>query len=227
MAGVYRGLVAAAVAAAIVACAVPAVAQVAQPGGQGGRAVMGRPIATFPAVPGYYSLRMKHVRDQLELIDEQKQKLQDLGKKYYEKMRSQYSRQDWAKVREMSAEERRKHYAELGARRQKLAEEIKAEIEKILLPHQLKQLKEIDFRTRAASMLYSPQVLERVGVSEGQRETLGKIRTELQAQMQKLRDESLQKMLDALTPEQRKKLEEEAAQGFRGYYPRQGDNARD
>jgi Spy/CpxP family protein refolding chaperone len=216
----------AAVIVAIVACAVPAVAQVAQAGGQGGRAVMGRPIATFPAVPGYYSLRMEHVRDQLELIDEQKQKLQELGKEYSEKTRSQYSQQDWAKVREMSAEERRKHYAELNIRRQKLAEEIKAEIEKILLPHQLKQLKEIEFRTRAASMLYSPLVLDRVGVSEEQRETLGKIRTELQARMQKLRDESLEKMFDALTPEQRKKLEEEAAQGFRGYSPGQGGNAR-
>jgi hypothetical protein len=162
----------------------------------------------------------------LELIDEQKEKLKELGKKYYEKMRGQYSQQDWTKVREMSAEERQKYYAEMNARRQKAAEEVKAEIEKILLPHQLKQLKEIDFRTRAASMLYSPQVLDRVGVSEEQKETLGKIRTEYQEQMQKLRDESLQKMLDALTPEQRKKLEEEAAQGFRGYYRGQGGNAR-
>jgi len=225
MAGLYRGLVV--VVVAIVACAVPAVAQVGQAQGPGGRLVMGRPIATFPAVPGYYSLQMKHVQDQLELIDEQKQKLKELGKKYYEKMRGQYSQQDWTKVREMSPEERQKYYADLNARRQKAVEEVKAEIEKILLPHQLKQLKEIYFRSRAASLLYSPQVLDRVGVSEEQKETLIKIRTEYQDQMQKLRDESLQKMLDALTPEQRKKLEEEAAQGSRGYYPGQGGSARD
>ena len=119
---VSRWLAAALLIAVIVWAGTSAAAEAAAQAVPGGRVIATQPMVRYPAVPGYYSLQMKHVQEQLELLDEQKQKLEELGKKYYEEMRAQYSGQDWTKVREMSAEDRQKHYAEIGEKRKKLAE---------------------------------------------------------------------------------------------------------
>jgi len=226
MTQLLRWLAAAVVVAGVVALGMLGNVRAAQPEGPDGRTILRRPVARFPAVPGYYALQRKHVRDQLELTDEQADELEALGKTYYEKMRSQYAQQDWTKLREMSREERREHYARLNEKRRKMAEETKAEIEKILLPHQLKQLGEISFRARAAAMLYNPRMLDQARVSEQQKETLEKIRAEYQEKIQELRDESVEKMLDTLTPEQRKKLEQAASQAYQAWPRGQGGAAR-
>ncbi len=157
------------------------------------------------------------------MVDEQKQKIEEITKKYYEQMRtgSQY---DWAKLRELSAEERQKKYAELREQRMEVmktaGEEAQKAIEKVLLPHQLKSLKEINLRTRGSSMLYSQAVLEQLEMTDEQKEKLTKLRQQLQEKMQKLQAESQKKTLEVLTAEQREKLGELISSGFRGVYQR-------
>ena len=50
--------------AGVVALGMTFGAEAAQPEGPGGRTIMSRPAMRFPAVPGYYSLQIKHIRDQ-------------------------------------------------------------------------------------------------------------------------------------------------------------------
>lgn len=169
--------------------------------------------AQIPAVPGYYMLRMQHVQDQLELTDEQVATLKEIGKKYYEGMRY-----DWSNFKDLSAEERQAKYAEIREKNQKLAGDVRKQIEEVLLPHQIDLLKKINFQSRGPYALSNPRILDQIKVSEEQKAQLTKIREELQAKLREVQQESFEKALEVLTAEQRKALEDAAVQGFQGGY---------
>lgn len=197
--------------AAMLAFGTPAVAQ------QGGVAaqpmVVRSAMAQIPAVPGYYMLRMQHVQDQLELTDEQLATLKELGKKYYEGMR-----RDWSGFKDLSAEERQAKYAEIREKNRKLAEDVRKQVEDVLVPHQIDQLKKINFQSRGPYVLQNPRLLDQIKVSEEQKAELAKIREALQAKLREVQQESFEKALEVLTAEQRKALEDAAVQGFQGGY---------
>ena len=191
-------------------------------GGQGGVLAVGQPYG-FSSTGSFYSLRMPNIQKELELVEEQKQKVEEIIKAYYDKMRegSQY---DWAELRELSTEERQKKYAEIREKRMEVmkvaGKEAEEAIEKALLPHQFKALKQINLRTRGSSMLYSQAVLGQLEITDEQKEKLTKIRQQMQEKMQKLQAESQKKTLEVLTAEQREKLGEMITSGFRGTYQR-------
>jgi len=187
---------------------------VAQQGGVAAQPMVVRPaMAQVPAVPGYYMLRMKHVQDELELTDEQLATLKEIGKKYYEGMR-----RDWSGFKDLSAEERQAKYAEIREKNRKLAEDVRKQVEEVLVPHQIDQLKKINFQSRAPYVIQNPRMLDQIKVSEEQKAKLAKIREELQAKIREVQKESFEKALEVLTAEQRKALEDATMQGFRGGY---------
>ena len=162
----------------------------------------------YYAVPGYWSLRTESVQKELNLSDEQKKKLKQITKSYYEQMR-QGPQQDLAKYRDMSPEERRKKYAEITEKRKQRLDAARKQTEAVLLPEQLEALKTIELRTRAPSLLRSPRVLEKLGLSEEQKQKLRKNQQDLTAKMQRLLHESAQKALQILTPKQLEKLKQQ------------------
>jgi Spy/CpxP family protein refolding chaperone len=166
--------------------------------------------APFPAMPGYYMLSQKHVRDELELTEEQIEALKELGKKYVEGMRY-----DWQGLQNLSQEERQAKMAEYRRKQQKLMEEIRGQVEELLLPHQIDALKKITFRQRAPWTLQNPRMLEELKVSEEQKAQLQEIRDRMQEQLRKVQQDALDKALEVLTDEQRKKLEELSTSGWR------------
>ena len=197
--------------AAMLAFGTPAVAQ---QGGVAAQPMVVRPaMAQIPAVPGYHMLRMQHVQDQLELTDEQLATLKDLGKKYYEGMRH-----DWSGFRDLSAEERQAKSAEIREKNQKLSEDMRKQIEEVLVPHQIDLLKKINFQSRGPYVLQNPRMLDQIKVSEEQKAQLVQIREELQAKLREVQKESFEKALEVLTAEQRKALEDAAMQGYQGGY---------
>ena len=112
---------------------------VAQQGGVAAQPMVVRPaMAQVPSIPGYYMLRMKHVQDELEITDEQLETLKELGKKYYEDMR-----QDWSGFRDLSVEERTAKYAEVREKNAKRMAQLREQIEGVLVPHQIDLLKKI------------------------------------------------------------------------------------
>lgn len=193
-------------AAAILARGTPAPAQSSQAGVPVARQTV-RPL--YPAIPGFYMLRAEHVQKELGLTDEQKKKLEELGKKYYEDMR-----QDWSGIRELSDEQRRAKYAKIREKNKKRTEALRQEIEKVLLPRQLQTLNQINLRSRGPYLLRSPQVLDRLKVSEEQKDQLRRLREKYEQELRELQKVSFEKTLEVLTPEQRKQLEEISTQGF-------------
>ena len=184
-------------------------AQYAQVGGQPTKGVQPQ----FPALPGFWQLRMESVQKDLELVPEQIDKLKQLGKKYYEDMRAQHADyKDWGK---MTQEERTARYKELSEKRKQQTEALRKEVEKILLPHQLEALRKINFRQMGPSMLYQPKVMETVGITDDQKAKIQKIRQELTEKYRQLQKESFDQILKVLTPEQQKKLEEQVQAGRR------------
>jgi len=164
-------------------------------------------------LPGYYLLQQEYVQKELELVPEQKKRLEEIAKKVYEDM--QEDQKQWARYREMTPEEQREFFTKMRQRYQKRADDAKAEVEKVLLPHQLELLKKIEERQRLGAYLNWPQMLERLGLSEEQKKKIADIRNqsqqkskELQQKLMEVYQESQAKILDVLTAEQRKLLEE-------------------
>jgi Spy/CpxP family protein refolding chaperone len=161
----------------------------------------------IPALPGFWQLRMESVQKDLELVPEQIEKLKQIGKEYYEDLRAQRAQwKDWGKL---TQEERMAKYKEMREKQMKRAEAVRKQVEKVLLPHQLKALEEMNFRRMASSMLYQPRVMQNVGITEEQKAKIQKIRQEMMDKYQKLQKESLDQILKLLTPEQQQKLREQ------------------
>ena len=170
--------------------------------------------ATYLSLPGFWELRTENVQEELELRDEQKNELRKIGREYYEQ-----TRRDWAGVRDLPAEERKKKYGEIRQKNLERMKEIRKQVEAVLSPEQLDRLKQINLRTR---VLQNPRIFEGLGISDVQQRRLREIRKQMQDKIRELQQETLEKTLDVLTPEQRKKLEELAAEGFRVYGVGQG-----
>ena len=208
----FPRLVALLAAAVVVLVGALALGQYAQAGGQPAKPVQPQ----FPALPGFWQLRMESVQKDLELVPEQIDKLKQLGKKYYEDMRAQQA--DYKNWGKMTPEERTAKYKELMEKRKQQAEAVSKEVEKILLPHQLEALRNINFRQMAPSMLYQQKVFETVGITDEQKAKIQKIRQELTEKYQQLQKESFDQILKVLTPEQQKKLKEQVQSYGHGRY---------
>ncbi len=167
----------------------------------------------IPSLPGFWQLRMKNVQEELEIVPEQIEELKALGKDYYEQMRAQQA--DWSNFAKMTQEQRQAKYNQLKEKREAQADEIRKKIEKVLLPHQLKALQDINLRAVGASMLAQPRIAKSLSLSDDQKGKLQQLRQELMEEYQQLRKKSFEKTLQVLTPEQREKLKEQIQN--RGY----------
>ena len=166
------------------------------------------PQVTYLLLPGFAELRTESVQKELELTDQQRDKLIAIGQKYYEE-----TRRDWAGLGGMSAEERKEKTAEIRQKNLKRTQEIRRQVEEVLSPDQLERLEQINLRTRGAAALLNPKILDELGITEAQRNRLRQLREQLQERIRQLQQETLQKTLDVLSPEQRKKLEELTNEG--------------
>jgi hypothetical protein len=165
------------------------------------------------ALPGYPLLQMENVQKELGLTPEQKKALKGIAKKHADAMKKEPAF-DWAKFQGMKPEEQLKARKEIGDRYVKRAEETKKQIEEVLTAKQVEQLKDMESRQRAASMLYMPQVLQQIEVTDEQKQQMQKIREKTQSRMVRLQHESQEKILGVLTPEQTKKLKELSEKGL-------------
>jgi Spy/CpxP family protein refolding chaperone len=178
----------------------------------GGMGPFGPPGAA-PAfsLPGYWTLGMENTQKELQITDEQKQKLKELADKYQADMREY-----WSRTRELPREEQRKRFAEWRENSAKQQQEIRKQVESVLRPEQVARLKERNLRVRGPALLGSPRTMEKLTLSGDQKEKLQKVREEsqqkmqqLQQQMQKLQQATFDKSYQLLTPEQQAKLKEQ------------------
>lgn len=190
---------------------------------EGGAAVAGQ--GTTYSVPGYWMLAQDHVQKEIGLTDEQKVKLKEISDKYREQVRQGYTRQkavDWQKLsdeeRKQKVEEMRARSTKLQAKRQKMIDTLKKQVEKVLTEKQIAALKQIGFEQRAGYMLRNSRVLEALDVSEKQKSRLEKNAEQFRAKMRELQKKSAEKALGVLTEEQLEKLRAFHEEGYRSLW---------
>jgi len=182
-----------------------AYAQPARPGGGG------------PFNSSLYLLRSESVREELDLVPEQEEKLREIGARMREKMREEF-----AGLRDLSAEERRERYGEIREKMAEIQEEMQDEVNGILLPQQRDRLAQIRFqmqtRRGGAGGLTSQPVVEALGITDEQLEKVRQkeqeVREELAEKIRQAQQEARSEILSVLTPEQRKKYEELTGEPF-------------
>jgi Spy/CpxP family protein refolding chaperone len=159
-------------------------------------------------------VQREEVQQELQLIDEQRDKLDDLVADARQRIGNEM-RDLFAGMQDLSNEERQERFNEIRTRIEKLNKESEADLKKILLPHQFDRLKQISVQQRiqqqGAAALTSGDLAEAINLTDEQREKLERraeeVQQELQQKIAQLRVEARNKMLDVLTPEQRAKLE--------------------
>ncbi|MDT7898473.1 MAG: hypothetical protein YPKNTGVA_002322 [Candidatus Fervidibacter sp.] len=191
---------------------IPAMAQppAGRPGGPfGGR--LGGPMLMVGL------LRSPQVQQELKLTDQQRQRLEQLGEQWREKMRG---------LRDLPPEERRQK-----------GEGMRAEVEKqlatILNEQQMKRLKQIALQVEGYAALERPEIADQVGLTKEQRQKIrdilrqaGEKRREAFQQGQGDRQAAFQRMREIrqwvdgeieklLTPEQKKKWQELIGEPFK------------
>lgn len=177
------------------------------PGGAGSFSIGGPEMISL-GLDSFSMLSDPSVQKDLELVGDQLTQLQDLQKSFGAKMKEQMGDISKGKF----DPERMKGLGELAKR---LKEEQHSQMTGLLLPHQVDRLKQISVQRHmemagTAGALASDKLAEELGITDEQKERLKKrsqeITTEMQAKMEKVKDEAKEQLLQELTADQRAKL---------------------
>ncbi len=187
------------------------------PGGAGGFSIGGPEMVSMGAPDSFSMLSDPSVQKDLELVGDQLTQLQDLQKSFGAKMKEQMGDISKGKF----DPERMKGLGELAKR---LKEEQQSKMKDLLLPHQVDRLKQISVQRHmemagTAGALASDKLAEELGITDEQKERLKKrsqeITTEMQAKMEKVKDEAKEQLLQELTADQRAKLKALTGEKFK------------
>ncbi len=151
------------------------------------------------------SLQSEQVQNELGLTPEQKEKFKEIAKKAADAAKSD-PRMDWAKLPEMTLEERQKFHQEISDRYAKRAEETGKQMEQVLTPKQIEKLKDIEFRQRVMGIIHTHQVRTQLGLTNEQIQKVMTVHAEMRNKTAQVQRESEEKILGLLTPEQVKEL---------------------
>ena len=163
-------------------------------------------------------LRNKSIQKELELVDEQIEKLKHVGKEMSEKSREMFSG-----MRDLSEKERREKRQEMRKKMGELSKQAREQVDSILMPNQQKRYREImiqeQMRRGGLTRALRGKLAEELGVTDEQRKKMQEaakvINKELQEKMKKARDEAREKLLETLTSEQRAKLKEMVGEEYK------------
>jgi len=156
-------------------------------------------------------LNMESVKKDLELTNEQTQKINQIRMDIQKE-----SSEAYRKMGNLSLEERRKQHNELNT---KLLEKMENQLKEVLLPEQKTRLDQIMVQMRlrdyygVAGVLSGDDLAKALGITDSQKEELLKVQREVQKEMQK-------KILGVLSKRQRDKLEKMKGDKFEYQYQR-------
>jgi Spy/CpxP family protein refolding chaperone len=206
--------------AALAVIAISADSAFAQPGrgGRGGRGGFGGgfggPGGGFGGGGASQLLQDESVRKELDLVDEQVSKLQDIATKLREDVQASLQGIDFGSFRDLSEEARNAKMAEIREKADKITAEGQKEIDAVLLPHQRERLKQLmvqsQMRFGADRALTGGTLAEELGITAEQKEKLAAKQQEVQAKLQekiaKLQEEARDELFSVLSSEQQAKL---------------------
>lgn len=167
-----------------------------------------------PQGQSLYLLLTPQMQKELEIVPEQREQLEKIRTKSQAELTESYK-----KLQDVPAEERQAKYMQLY---RELGEATEKEVRDVLLPMQIKRLRQIALQTKlqqmqwgASSALMADELIEELDITAEQKAQFAEKEKELRAEIQKktqefykqLQEESRAKLLDVLTPEQRRKLD--------------------
>ena len=167
-------------------------------------------------------LMNEDVRKELDLVDEQVSKLTAIGDKLREEMRSQFEG-----FRDLSDEERQTKFAEMRTKMEERTKEVQKEVDEVLLPQQRERLAQINFQSQVrrasgggdSTGLTSDFIVAQLEITDEQKAKLTdlekEVAKELADKVAKARNDAREKLLAALTPEQREKFKKLMGAEFR------------
>lgn len=177
------------------------------PAGPRGSAIQQPAEPAFPSVPSYYLIGMPQIQQELKLDQKQKDQIEQLSQNY-----TKESQQEIQALRETAPEERQQKLAEAQRRATKRVETLRQKLEGVLTEKQLDELHQIAFRMAIPQALNNPQILDRLQISDKQKEALQKVREKTQEKLWVLEQDMGKESLQVLTPEQQKAIREMSQQ---------------
>lgn len=176
----------------------------AQPAGEAAPVpeVMGAPQKPMkiPGIPPFQLLGSDPVQAELKLTDEQKQKLRDFIAAFQKD-----SDAEIAALRALPPQQQQAKMAELQQASAKRLDTLRTQLEGVLTPEQLTELRQIAFQM---IVVVNPQVMEALNVTEAQRKDLEQLNKQTEAKIWEARREMARKTIGLLTPEQQKSLKD-------------------
>jgi len=183
---------------------------------QGGGAVVQQASPFGQTLQWLYGAQMEK---ELDIVPDQREAIQKLRTESQAKIRTLYD------LSIADPQERMKKYNE-GAKA--LAEETDKKVAEILLPHQLKRLQQIALQMQFQQGAYGTNPLtgerlatelnitdeQKARLQEAQKKALQEMQEKTQAFYKQLQEETREKILSVLTPEQRRKLDELTGEKF-------------
>lgn len=194
--------------------------------GQGAAKPVQRPT-TYPGQSLYFVL-MPQIQKELEIVPEQKDKLNDIQKKMNERLQESFKT-----LNDVPAAERTAKYYEIY---QQVGEDTDKQMREVLLPMQLDRLRQIQLQMQLAQTGYgygasnafgSEELAKALGITPEQIEEMKKKEEEVRQEIQektrefykKLQEDSQEKLMSVLTPEQRAKLKRLVGEKFEWQTP--------
>jgi len=186
----------------------------AQPPGGGFRGGPGGPGGLFGNGGIANLLQTQEVQSELELNDDQLEKLRAMGDEVRNQIRDEMQGA-FQGMRDMTDEERQAKFEEIRAKVDVMRKDGEAKVQKLLLPHQWDRLKQLDLQQRiqqgGANALTEGELADTLGLTDAQKEQLKQKSEEVQKSLQdkisQLRADARNQLLDVLTSEQRAKLQ--------------------
>jgi Spy/CpxP family protein refolding chaperone len=163
-------------------------------------------------------LRDESVLKELEIVDSQQEKLRAIGEKMREEMGSLFQG-----MRDLSEEDRRAKFAEIQEKLKARQEEVKKQLDEVLLPQQRDRLKQLAVQARmrfqsAGDVISSGEVAETLQLTDAQKTELAEKQKSLEEEYRKeneaLRNKYRDRLLEVLTPEQKAKWEQLVGKSF-------------
>jgi hypothetical protein len=180
---------------------------------------------------GRLLLELGQVQEDLKLTQQQKTQLGELAREYQARLRTDRSDAEFLRLRERLAK-----WAEMRKTRAAAAEEYRKKVGEILLPEQRDRLRQIELQLQGPQVLADTEIVVELGLTEEQRERLQAIRreslekmqslwasrlrirdrreeesqpadAEIEAEVERLRQEAIDQALGILTPQQRDRFD--------------------
>ena len=130
-------------------------------------------------------IMMPSVQKELEIVDDQKSKLSDASQSMRDSMQDVFSGMQ-PPTQDMTPEERQKSMDEMQKKMQPVQEKYQKAVESILLPNQVKRLKEIALQVAGTQALNDKKVQEELKLSADQVAKIKKINEDMAKKMQSL-----------------------------------------